>query len=549
MKHKTLLLLSIFSLPYAVAQTESPTQANISDKAEIKVTYSSLKEFIKTLEPKTKTAEQAPPIPAAVRSINYLVSLQPNSLAEVTATFAISVFTDEWCQLPILDDVFPISEIEPASTVITPHEGMLCLLTEKSGEYNVTLKFLIAAEVDGSFLFDFYSSVSSQFHLENMDDYEVIGAMKTNTNSYLLSGSKHAVKASPKSSAVARASSWTADSKVLYSIDNEELHAEARIQLTAKQGDPATAATIHLPKDARIISLSGPDLANWKEVSGNQLAAQWSTHGVSRRRLTLRYSVPLPDTDEIWSLSMPYLDKGQPTKGQIAVHTPPELQLSSPDKTIVSDPHIAPDWMRQYGLPFIVKLPEVKQINLSCQRLSQMQIATATIRQALFTTQIVADGSTLSTGEITVEHNEPEAINLSLPAESKILTCSIDGVLSSPIILSDGSMQLNLSNKQKASKQTSKVLISFTSKLDEIKPIEGKLSLALPSTPLFIHQLAWHISLPPLYEVTALEGNLEFSANTSRKSAAHQPNMISLIKQLSRNQAAQTDIFYRKKNL
>ena len=541
MKIKTLALLSIFSLPYL--QAEDHLVATPSHKTELKLTYSSLKELIDSLETKAEMKKSPPPVPATIRSSRYQINITSDKIAEVTADFAVSVFTEDWSKIPLLDDHYSISEILPASTLLVSDEGMLCLLKNETGEHKTTLKFLITANPDGSFDINFPRSVASQLHFENIEGYEVRGAIQTEGGSYMLPHNGTDAKLLPKQTAIAKASTWSADSKALYIVADDELKAEARIQLTANQGDSASSARLILPENSRILTVSGADLAEWKSASENKLELTWDTHGISRRRVNVCYSVPLPDTDETWSLGIPQLGNDQATKGQIAVVTPPELQLVSEDSLPTLDPSSAPDWMKAEGIPFIVKLPEAETVNVTCKRLSQMQTATAMIKIANFTTQIVADGSTLSSGEIVIQHSDPKPFILNLPEGSEILTCSIDKKPTSPVILSDGSLQIKLTNKSKTSEQTSKINLAYTSKLSEIDPIEGKLSLSLPSTPLFIHQLTWNIILPQQYEVTALEGNLEFSANSQNS------NTISLIKQLSRNDAAQTDIFYRKQNL
>ncbi len=544
MKYKTLLLLSVCWLPQIQAETEREIGISSADKAELKVSYPSLQTLISTLGAKAETRPQSPPVAATIRNVSYDVELKSAQQIEVAAHFSTSVFTSSWHSLPILKQGVSIREMEPANTVIIAHEGMLCLLSEKAGEYEFSLKFLIPAEVDGGFQLDFVKSVASQIHLKNTDDYELSNALGLGDGSYLLPADGSGVRMIPKRTTAAAASSWSANVKVLYVVADAELLAQSRIQLTAQQGGHATLANIDLPKDARVVAVSGPDLSSWKQVSSDRLEIQWGTHGISRRRLNLTYSVPLPNIDETWSLEMPHLAQGQETKGQIAVYVSPELQLSAVDSTMVASLHSAPEWMKERGDPFIINLDEAGSVDLKCKRLSQIQTETAIIQNAVFRTQIVADGSTLSNGQIVVNHRSAEPITLKLPADSSILTCNIAGSLASPVLLSDGSLQLHLPSKTKSDGQVTKVNISFTSKLEEIEPIEGKLALLLPSTKHFIHELEWYITMPSAYEVTALEGNLEFSPKQTKE-----PHTILLTKQLSRDQAAKTDIFYRKKNL
>ncbi|MBK1854553.1 hypothetical protein JO972_06260 [Verrucomicrobiaceae bacterium 5K15] len=540
----TLVLLAVALTSAAIPLSAAPPAetALTSGKAELNLSYQNLRQLIADLKTKEYTEKPAPPVAATIRSAAYQFDLSAKSSAKVTATFSVTTFADGWSSLPLVSGRYSIASIEPASSVLTPNDGKLALLTHGAGEHSVTVTMFVPALPDGSFSLETVAAAAGRLNLVSAEGYQVQGAEALGDGGYVLpsGGGNVRIAASRKTETIA--STWSADSRVLYVAKNNELQAEAHLQLNAKEGDAATMAELQLPKNARVISCEGPDLSGWTETSMQQIKLQWKSHGINRRRLILHYSLPLPDPDETWTLNIPRLANDGETRGQLAIVTPAEFQLTPTEPMPQIEASMAADWMKSEGIPLIVKLPKAQNISFTGKRLTQIQAATATIKTALFKTQIVPDGSTLTEGALTISHRDPKLWSFTLPADSEILTCQIDGRAANPIVLSDGSLQLSLPAKQSASKATSEIKLSFTSKLEKVQPIRGKLSLALPATPLFIHEQHWLITLPEAYEASAVDGNLTFS-NGKQSGRA-----ITLVKRLCRNQAAQVDIFYRKQS-
>ena len=516
-----------------------------TDKAEITLTYNSLKQLLHEFQSTEPPQQPKPPIKATIRSASYRVELITKKSATVTATFSITTFDEGWITQPLISSKYALQSVTPPSTVLTPVDEHLALVTRGASEQQISLTFIVPVHSDASFSLDLIAASSSHLDLSNHDKFSVQGAVISSEGIHILPATGARVKIIPNREAeVSKDSSWTADSRVLYTAIDNELKSEAHLQLIAKDGDSGTSANIIMPKDSRILTITGPDLLDWKssqQDTQHAIRLTWKSPGISRRRIIILYALPLPDVDELWTLNIPCLKKPAKTTGLLALVTPAEFQLTPVETLSHLEPSLAPDWMKSHGLPVILKLPQARDIQLKGKRLAQIQTATATIQQAQFKTQIVNDGSTLTEGVITLSHSEPKLWTFTLPKDSNILRCSIDGLSANPIILNDGTLQLTLKAKHSGKKPVSQVQLSFTSKLEKIQPLTGKLSLALPSTPLFIHELHWQITLPDPYEASALDGNLtlDLSKKTGRA--------ISLVKRLSRNQAANVDIFYRKK--
>ena len=543
MKTKSLLLLT-FTLPLATSSAAPPS----SDKAELKLSYDSLSQLVESLQKEKSVKAPAPPVRATIRKALYNLDLTNPETAQLTATFSITTFGNDWVTLPLLSADYALQSVDPSSTVLTPSNGSLSFLTKGTGEHEITVNFLSVANKDNSFTLDFLPATSAQLQLNRGKDYKVTGTSSLTPELHILPTNGGTVQISPADQVIEQApieTVWRADSRALYTVIDSELHAQARVQLTARQGDPADEVNIIIPQNSRIIDVIGPDLAEWTGINKNNqqsIDVRWDNQGINRRRLTLIYALPLPNEDETWTLSIPRLEAPENTRGQLALITPSEFSPLTTKQQPTIAMELIPDWMKSSGIPLAVKLQQAQAVPFTLKRLTQIHAATATVKTAQFKTQIVDDGSTLSEGVIRITHRDPMPWTFNLPDGCSILNCTIGNQPRNPIALDDGSLQLTLPSPQQSNDSDTLVKISFTSKVNEMAPVEGKLSLSLPSTPLFIHSLTWDISLPSEYETTALDGNLTFSPNNKRTGS------ISLVKKLSRNQAAQTDIFYQKRN-
>jgi len=136
--------------------------------------------------------------------------------------------------------------------------------------------------------------------------------------------------------------------------------------------------------------------------------------------------------------------------------------------------------------------------------LPRVETAQAIVSLAEYDTRLVADGALLVQARYTVAHASPLNWRLELPAVDEILTCQING---KPVQPANGAT--NRSNFLSPRTQgTTKVAFSYASRLDALDPVSGRIAIDLPRTDLFIHALKWMLTIPAVYETTAVEGNV-----------------------------------------
>lgn len=165
----------------------------------------------------------------------------------------------------------------------------------------------------------------------------------------------------------------------------------------------------------------------------------------------------------------------------------------------------------------------------------------AILSTASYTTQVVPDGSVLTEGILTVRHDPPLRISLTLPAESQLLQCRVNGELIRPGIQNGTTLEIPLGDSAPNGGE-SKIEISFTATLPALQPTEGEVVLALPQTPIFARQIDWNVHLPSGFEL-ASSGNVEVVAVQTDAKAG-----LQLRKSLCRNQQPEARITYRKRS-
>ncbi len=163
----------------------------------------------------------------------------------------------------------------------------------------------------------------------------------------------------------------------------------------------------------------------------------------------------------------------------------------------------------------------------------------AIVSMAIYTTQVVRDGSALTEGTITVRHDHPARFMLQLPESAKLLQCHVNGDPVRPTVGEGNRLEIPLDDPATDGAE-SEVKLSFTAMLTPLQIAEGELDLALPQTPLFAKQIDWNVQLPATYDLS-FSGNVDPITDKTTAPGLH------LRKSLCRDQQPQARIIYRKR--
>lgn len=204
-----------------------------------------------------------------------------------------------------------------------------------------------------------------------------------------------------------------------------------------------------------------------------------------------------------------------------------------------------PDWIaresRVENLRYI-SVSEGNALELSARILPRVKTASATVQTAEYMTELVADGGMLHQAEITIEHAEAAEYAFQLPEGGKLLSCTLNGQSTEPLLAEDGGLIFNLP-KVGGQQGRTKVGYVFTTQGTKMNPVEGQAQLELPRTSLFTHRLIWQVQLPSEYQATALEGNVVIDAGGAYGET------VRLSKQIYDDESPVASLYYTRRDL
>ena len=169
----------------------------------------------------------------------------------------------------------------------------------------------------------------------------------------------------------------------------------------------------------------------------------------------------------------------------------------------------------------------------------------------MFSMQVVGDGSLLCTADFEIHHREWTQWEFTLPENGALLSCERNGKAVQPIISGKDLLSLQLPSLVEDNEKLTRVRLMFTSKIGAMDPVEGALVLKLPSTPLFIQQTDWILSIPGTYKVQAVEGNVQIKPAKKDSKGCSKDGCagIALTRAFNHGDETVAQIYYRKLGL
>ena len=282
------------------------------------------------------------------------------------------------------------------------------------------------------------------------------------------------------------------------------------------------------------IILSGP--------GQRKIALTWETAGILDRNIIVCYELPNPEPGRPWEIENPRFGKELDAQTSLTVIAPMAgSNIQSDNGQTGSDVSQLPYWMQSKLLtPDFYAVRSVTPITASIHMLPVLKPDNARILTASYQTGLVPDGSLKCEAGFKIEYRNAFSWRFRLPNGSALLDCQVNSNPTSPIVQADGGLELPIpAPKNSGNINSLEVLISYTARGPKFEPVEGKLSLALPSTQLFIERLEWRLYLPDNYEATAFEGNVEPGSGSDAA--------IVFTKRLTRAETPNLEVYYRRK--
>ncbi|MBX7208355.1 MAG: hypothetical protein K1X78_08605 [Verrucomicrobiaceae bacterium] len=537
------------------------------EKASVTVPYSELKRLLlSTATHAAVTASEStkpPPVAGGLMAAALRLDCS-GGRAALEAEFRVENFSGQWESIPLMGAGLAVASIDPPDSRVLAKDGQLCLATKTIGPATVTLRF-VEREMPA------YSDrpvIEADVLPCAVSTLEIIGlpegrAAMTRAGDEVLSGSARGMFALPAKGgsisvtiqepmkiaaeqAPPAPSDWSLQNEIAIVRDDGALRYTAHCYLTAHNGS-GMAATISLPSNARQTKVEGEDLADWhleRAEGGRQaLALRWKGRGVLEREVIVSYAVQQAPLDEQWNLAAPAAEQADKTKSLFVLAVPAVSTMEGQNLRQITGGAGLSKWMAQSMRGQMTAAIEgASDATVRVKPLPQAATADGTIKTAKYQTRIVADGSAITEASFEIEHEGSPRFALDLPADSALLKCSLNGQTTRPISGEGRRLEFQLPPSEGKSGKA-EIVLSFTAAKGKLDPVSGKVSAELPLTPWFIHAIEWSLTLPDVYRISAVDGNIEYGAGTK---AEHE---VALRKSLCRGEAPKADLFYEKRGL
>lgn len=549
------LFISAPALLLALAASASGDEAPGSDSvknlsAQITIPYQEFKRLLDAANVAAK-AEDSPDIAGAVTRAQIKLSLSPQHPSG-EAEFDINTFGHRWVFVAFFGLDLPITKVVCENGTIVPRDGLLCLLTNRPGQSKVVLDFdiptsLVAGAGDTISL-RLPPTAAGQMEFGNVPAGKriLVGGKAVDTNRplpLLVAGGEIKITCvgdNPETPTV-----WSQITQTLVKPTLEAIEVESRIHLSSHSGSGLSAET-ELPVTASKLEIEGPDLQPTQigmSGSGHRtITLNWETAGVLDRNIIVRYQLPNAEPGRTWQIENPRFGQELSPQTCLTVITPlPGTAVQSDNGQTGSEVTQLPHWIQsKLVTPEFYVIRAVNPATVSTRLLPVLKPDNARISAAAYQTSLVPDGSLKCEALFKIEYRSTFSWRFRLPEGSTLLDCQMNSAPASPVVKTDGDLELSIPAPANSGNFNSlQISITYTARSSKFEPVEGKLTLALPSTQLFIEQLEWRLYLPDNYEATAFEGNVE--------PAGEDNTAIVFKKSLVRAETPNLEVYYRRK--
>ncbi|MDQ8195874.1 hypothetical protein QEH59_15680 [Coraliomargarita sp. SDUM461004] len=553
---KTILCFFLFS----VGLSALGAAGDIS-QATVTLPYSELRGLLERAQAaRDDRVPPKPPVDVWVQSANYVVDCTDLAAVSLQARFSVVNLSDTWQSVFLVKDSEGIRSLDPPDAKLVPMDGGRCLLLEPKAASIVTLG-LQAAPVQrsqrGQLLADFMAVGAGQStlelrHAEDPAAIIVTGAVAANREKtkFSLPASGGSVQVKLYAPEAMQPTQWQASAKHWIRDMGGVMQVSCHLRLNATDGGLTSRAQVSLASPASVNSVAdfgrGGGVRDSIEMTaqGPILHLEWPHDEATTREVMIQYAVPIDLVAEQFAVPLVRVEGAKKTDSACYLSDFDGVEVT-PTAGAWMPLGRLPDWMgasvRIEKLRYLT-LSDTAALELSARPLPRVKTASATVETAEYVSELVAEGSLLHRAKLVIEHADAAEYRFVLPAGGKLLSSSINGRSMDPLLAEDGGLILNL---PKGSGTHSKTTVGyvFTSKGPKMNPVEGRVSLELPRTPLFVHRLIWQLQLPSEYQATALEGNVVIDAGDAHGGS------VRLSKQIYDDEAPIASLYYTRRDL
>ena len=555
---KTILSILLTSVCFSTFGATTDIQ-----QATVTLPYSELLGLLEQAnseEDKKAKAPPKPPVDVLVQSASYSIDCTDPAAATFEARFSVTNLSDAWQSVFLVEATEAIRSLDPPDAKIVQLDGGMSLLLEPKASATVTIGLQAEQGVNtqsGQLIADFFAVGAAQSslkvtHAGDPSALIVTGAVGANgeKTEFSLPASGGPIQVKLYKPEAIEPTKWHASTKHWIRDLGGTMEVVCHVRLNATDGGLTSKAKLFLASPASVSSVanfgSGARARDSVEMTANGpvLHLEWPHDEAMARESMIRYTVPINMVDGKFSVPLLEVESAEKTDTACYVSDFDGIEVTPVDDRWLQLGRL-PDWIgektRAEKLKYIT-FSDGKALELSARLLPRVKTASATVQSAEYLTELVGEGGMLHKAEVTIEHAEAAQYSFMLPEGGKLLSCSMNGRSTEPLLAENGGLIFNL---PKASGQHSKTRVGyvFTTKGAKMNPVEGKAQIELPRTPMFVHKLSWQVQLPSEYQATALEGNVVIDAGGT------QGKTVRLSKQIYDDETPFASLYYTRRDL
>ncbi len=490
-------------------------------------------------------------LPSLVSSALYQIDLS-TSPATIRIKMTVQHFSDTWTSTPLLPATVSLTELQPADAPIWIKDELLQLISQKKEKQEISCRLTTAQEA----VLVTLPCVSATLSFTGIPDGKVVECRIDDAVHLLTKHGDLGIPAqggriswkliTPPKVENLPASQWQWRHEVVAVESDGLLSLNSFSQAETREGD-TRAAELILPAgvshiDVKSDGLEQHDLQRMDDGL-QRLQLRWKGERQLNRAVLVRYQKRVSSLHPTWVIEAP---RGQLEKADIAqfyLADQSQRKFSAAGLTGPFAPQSLSMAMQQplQGCAYFSIDAPAGQVSLGQVIMPIASTADAVITKARWESRVELDGASLSTGQLDVQYRNGARMPLRLPEKAVLLSCSADDQDLVPIIAAPGVLEIALPRHTSAMGGT-KLVISYTERMEKFAPLEGQFRLTLPGTSYLIHGMQWQVTLPADYSAE-IAGNVTRSA--AAVSSAHQ---ILLEKNLCRDETPQAEIFYNRQN-
>lgn len=489
--------------------------------------------------------------PSLLSSAHYRIDLSTNP-ATIRTSMTVQNYADTWNDTPLLPESVSLSELQPTDAAIRIKDGSLQFISQEKGKRDIN--FRLTPSEENSLVTLPCACASLAF--VGLPEGKLLECVINDVVRVLSKNGELPIPAqgarmtwrliTPTEQEALPPSRWQWRHEVAVVENNGLLVMTSHSQAETNEGDTREAELI-LPAGVNQIEVASESLDQQilQRIEGGsqRLLLLWKGERQLNRAVSVRYQKRVSSLQPIWILEAPrgHLEKSDLVRFHLADQ--PQRKFSATGLSGPFSPQSLSSAMQQElrgDAYFLIDAP-LGQISLGQVMMPVASMADAVINKARWDTRIESDGASLTAGQIDVQYRSGARLTMRLPENAILLSCSADDQEIVPIIPAPGVLEMVLPRHQSAMTGT-KVLLSYTERLEKVAALEGQISLKLPHTSYLIHGMQWQVTLPVDYSA-------EIAGNMTRPTTLNSaPNVILLEKNLCRDETPQTEIFYNRHN-